>query len=83
MEKAKPAIISVTEQFESEIERMREDIHPQNLVDALKLLVRLFENIANNPQEVKYHTINKKNKTLQEKLFKITAIEKLLILAGF
>jgi hypothetical protein len=82
MESAKAAL-SVPEQFERKVEQLWEDSHPEQLIEALKLLLRLFENIANNPLEVKYRSINKKNKTLQEKLFKISGVEQLVTLAGF
>ena len=53
------------------------------LADAVAMLIKLLENIENNPDEPKYRGIKRTNATLEAKVFSFKGIEQVLISAGF
>ena len=53
------------------------------LADGLALLIKLFENIENNPVEVKFRNVKKSNPTLVAKLFAFRGIERIFGALGF
>lgn len=55
----------------------------QKLADGLALLIKLFENIENNPVEVKFRSVKKTNPTLVSKLFAFKGIERVFGALGF
>ena len=62
---------------------MNKKEHPQALQGALKLFLKILENIINSPSEQKFRNIKKANKTLQAKLFCLENIHQLIDLFGF
>lgn len=55
----------------------------EKLADAAALVIKLFENIENNPVEVKYRKVKTTNPTLQSKVFCFTGINEIFTTLGF
>ena len=55
----------------------------QMLADGLALLIKLFENIENNPVEFKFRNVKKSNPTLVAKLFAFKGLERIFGALGF
>lgn len=64
-------------------ETLRGRYDQDRLVEAVRLLIKLFENIENNPVEVKFRSVKKTNATLQAKLFCFSGIEEIFRQLGF
>jgi hypothetical protein len=55
----------------------------ERLIEAVRVIVKLFENIENNPVDVKYRSVKRTNATLQSKVFCFSGIENLFRELGF
>ena len=53
------------------------------LADAVRLIIKLFENIAAHPVDVKYRSVKKTNATLMSKVFCFSGIERVFRELGF
>lgn len=65
------------------IDDVRKKYDPERLADALALIIKLFENLENNPVEVKFRSVKKTNPTLMAKLFCFSGIQRLFEVLGF
>jgi hypothetical protein len=65
------------------IEKLKAKYDRERLIDAVKLLIKLLENIENNPVEEKFRSVKKTNATLQSKLFCFSGIEQIFRELGF
>lgn len=62
---------------------LRAKYDAERLAEAVRLLIKLFENIENNPVEVKYRSVKRTNPTLQSKVFCFSGIERVFQELGF
>lgn len=62
---------------------LKERYDQEKLVEAVRLVIKLFENIVNNPTEEKYRSVKKSNVTLQSKVFCFSGIERIFTELGF
>lgn len=83
MEKSIHKGCGTEEEFNNSLEKMGEENHPEGLLEGLKLLLRLFENIGKNPIEAKFRFIKTTNAKLKSTLFNLDHISRTLELAGF
>jgi hypothetical protein len=65
------------------VEDLKKKYDSTKLADAVALLVKLFENLENNPGDDKFRSVKKTNQTLQNKLFCFTGIERIFPALGF
>ncbi|EAS03226.2 PUB domain protein (macronuclear) [Tetrahymena thermophila SB210] len=74
---------NLEDNFNEQINKMLEENHPTQLLEAFNLLYKLFDNIAKNPTEQKFRSIKTTNAKLKQSLFSQQHIEEVLKAAGF
>lgn len=63
--------------------KLKDKYDHERLIEAVKLMIKLLENIENNPVEVKYRSVKRTNPTLQSKVFCFSGIEEVFRQLGF
>ena len=70
-------------QIYSQLLCSQQSCDPNKLKTSVSTLLRLLQNISDHPEEAKYRSVKKSNKTIQTKLLSTPGILELLNLIGF